>query len=105
MSTIISVRIEELSDLPVAKIRATLTLEDYKAADITSALKESGLSTKKVAFAETFYGWLAIEERDEDEVNAYIMGDGEFGETSSNVQKHLNHYVNIANLARTIWAQ
>jgi hypothetical protein len=104
MTTILN-RVQELSELPVAKIRATLTLEDYAAKDITAALKDAGVSGKKVQFAESFYGWLADEQRDDSDVRAYILGDGEFGETSGNVQNHLNHYVNIADLARLIWNQ
>ena len=98
-------RVEELKALPVAKIRATLTLEDYPAKDITAALKDAGVSGKKVQFAESFYAWLAEGQRSADEVKAYVMGDGEFGETSNNTQTHLNHFMNIGDLARVIWNQ
>ena len=69
-------RIEELKDLPIAKVRATLTLEDYSAKDISEGLKEAGLSGKKVAFAESFYGYLAEAPRLPEDAKAYIMCEG-----------------------------
>ena len=99
----IHTRITELNELPVAKIRATLTLEDYSVKDITEALKEAGLSTKKIAFTETYYAWLEVEQRTEADAKDYILGEGEFGETSANVQNHVNHYLKIHGLSATIW--
>jgi hypothetical protein len=103
--TTISKRVKEMSDMPVAKIRATLILEDYTAKDIQEALAEAGLSGKKVAFAESYYGYLSSEERSKAEAIDYIMGRGEFGETSPNVQKHLNHYLGIHALSVAIWSK
>lgn len=99
----IETRIEELKELPVAKIRAHLTLDNFSGKEIDEAIREAGLTTKRVSFANEFYSWLAEEVRDEDEANAYIMGNGEYGETSRNVQAHLNHYMNIWKLSVAIW--
>ncbi len=96
--------IEEYSDSPVAVIRAHLTIAGFNGKEVTEALKEAGISKAKVGFNSHFYDWLAEEERDQEEVNAYILGDGEFGETSENIQRHRRHYALLGNLASRIWA-
>ncbi len=82
-------------------IEATLTLEGYRPKDIKAATKE--LAQAKTNFAALFYDWLATECRTEEECEAYIMGEGEFGETSANTQAHLSHYMNIARMSIAIW--
>ena len=86
-----------------AKIRAALTLEDYTAKQINEAFKNMNVSTKAKTFASDFYSWLAIEPRERWEAEQYIMGEGEYGETSNNVKNHLSHYLNIWELTVTIW--
>ena len=98
-------RVVELNEagLTIAKIRATLTLEDYAAKDITAAIKDASISAVKVGFASEFYAFIAEELRTTEEATAYIMGtDGE-KETSKNVKKHLSHYLAIHELSVTIW--
>lgn len=84
-------------------IKAFLTLEGLDDAQSKEILEQCGVSGKKVGFADSFYRWLAEAPRSKDEASAYILGEGEFGETSNNVQKHLSHYLNIADLASKIW--
>ena len=83
-------------------IEAMLTIEGFTPKDIKEATKS--LAQKKTNFAAEYYNWLASGKRDMKDVEAYIMGKGEFGKTSSNVQNHLSHYKNIAELANTIWS-
>ena len=107
MNTIIA-RIEELQaqGLTTTKIKAYLQIEDYSAKDIAEAFKNIGLTgSKPRTFASDYYDWLATESRTEAEATAYIMGTGEFGETSKNVKAHKSHYLNIQELSTTIWAQ
>lgn len=90
-------------DLPLAKIRAHIELNDEVALsqkELNDIFKENGLTSAKPKFAASFYEWLAAEGRDKAEVLLYVEGRGDFGETTENVQKHLKHYVNIADLVR-----
>tara|TARA_R110000744_G_C19371578_1_gene562732 strand:- start:27867 stop:28394 length:528 start_codon:yes stop_codon:yes gene_type:complete len=106
-TTTIKARILDLQadGMTTAKIKAFLTIEDYSAKDITAAFKELGVTTKPKTFASDYYNWLATEQRTEAEALSYIAGDGEFGETSKNVQAHKSHYLNICELSRVIWNQ
>ena len=108
MNTLILDRINDLQATSiannVAKIRASLTLEDFTAKDIAAGLKEAGITGAKAAtFANVYYDWLAAGERTDLEALDYIMGDGEFGETSANVMKSKAHYLNIHALTIRIW--
>ena len=104
-------RIEELkTTVPSIKIlRAHLAIEGFKDSEVNSAIKEAGLVTKKTSFASEFYAWLAESERGKDEVELYIMDPKWGGEIDkkglTNIQRHLSHYSNIADLARTIWTK
>jgi hypothetical protein len=103
----ITTRINELQaqGLTIAKIKAFLTLEDYSAKDIAAGLKAAGVSSKPKTFASEYYNWLAESQRLRTEALDYILGFGEYGETSKNVQAHKSHYINIWELSVTIWAQ
>lgn len=83
-------------------IVATLVLEGYKDKDIKEATKDLGQA--KTNFAAQYYDWLASEKRTMAQAEKYVMGKGEFGETSDNVKAHLSHYLNIAELTLRIWA-
>ncbi len=99
-------RVKELQaqSLTITKIKAFLTLEDYSAKEITAALKEAGVTGgKPKTFASEYYDWLAERPRTLVEAEDYIMGLGEFGETTNNVQKHKSHYLNIADLTIRVW--
>ncbi len=101
-----SVRVKELAQegITIKVMRAHLTIEGFTDKAITKALKDEGITGgAKRGFATDFYDWLAEGARDPDEVKAYIMGDGEYGETTKNIQKHLSHYTNIATMANAIW--
>lgn len=102
----IALRAEELAGegITVKVIRAHLTIEGFGDKEITAALKKAGISGgKKRGFAAEFYDWLAECPRDMAEVEAYVLGLGVYEETSKNVQNHLSHYKNIAELANRIW--
>ena len=104
----INTRILELQDSGFnnTKIKAYLQIEDYSAKEITAAFKDLGLTgSKHKTFASEYYDWLATESRTEEEATAYILGTGEFGETSKNVKAHKSHYLNIRELSANIWAQ
>jgi len=98
-------RIETLMamGLEKAKIRATLTLEDYPAKLVTEAFKSLKVSTKAPTFASSYYEFLSTTKRSEAECIGYIQGLGVYDETSSNVKKHQSHYLSIASLAEAIW--
>ena len=104
IETIIA-RIEELrnSGYADAKVKAYLTLDDYSATDIATAFKQIGGAKKPKGFASEYYDWLGAESRTEAEATAYIKGDGEYGDTTNNVKKHLSHYLNIQALTVAIW--
>lgn len=84
-------------------IRAFLTLEGYSDAAASDVLKEAGIAGKKRGFADSYYAWLSAEERTKEAAEEYILGAGEYGETSENVKNHLSHYLNIHALTVTIW--
>lgn len=104
MSNIIN-RINELkeSGLTLAKIKAMLTIEDYTAKEIAQGIKDAGVSIKPKTFASDYYDWLSASIRTKEEATDYILGQGEFGDTSDNTKKHRSHYLNIWELSATIW--
>lgn len=57
---------------------------------------------KAGGFAADFYAWLAGDARSEQEAHDYIMGVGEYGETTKNTKAHLTHFLNIWALAETV---
>lgn len=86
------------------KIEAFLILEDFTPARIKKAFESAGLvHAKPVTFASEYYDWLAVEARTVEEATAYILGTGEFGDTSANVQKHKSHYLGIHGLSVAVW--
>lgn len=86
------------------KLEAFLTIEDYSPADIKAAIKEVlGDTIKPKTFATEYYEYLGAKLRTKEEVEAYILGNGEYGETSANVQKHKSHYINIWELTAKVW--
>lgn len=100
-------RIKELTEAgyTTAKIRAMLTLEDYTPKEIKEAMAEANMKPKATTFASEYYTFLSAYHRTKEEAEEYIMGGGVYGETTTNVQKHLSHYLNIWELTNTIWAQ
>jgi len=103
VSVSITERVEQLklAGFDKRKIEAMLTLEDFSPKGIKEALKSEKAAPRN--FAGLFYEWLAKENRNPEDVKNYIMGLGEYGETSSNIKNHLSHYTNIADLTRKIW--
>jgi len=83
------------------KISAYLIIEDYDKKDIAEALKRAGLVGKR-GFRAAFHDWLVESARTEKEVADYILGKGEYGETSDNVKKHLTTYQNEWKLAERV---
>ena len=82
---------------------ASLIRRAAKAAEIECWKKPKGEGKGSSGFAHSYYGWLrANPKADESAATAYIMGTDGNTETSGNVQKHLKHYLNIANLVRDI---
>lgn len=102
MNTRILDRAKELASdekMTTAKIKAVLTLEDYKGKDIDLAIKALGVTRAKIEFRAVFHDWIIKTNPTEAAAKDYIMGKGEFGETSDNVQKHLNVYMGEWKLA------
>jgi ribosome maturation protein Sdo1 len=97
--------IEENRELPIKKIRAHIELAEgvtLTGKEVSEILKAEGISTARIGFVDSFYAWLEVEPRTTQDVNDYVEGKGEFGETSENVVRHLGHYSKIAVLARAI---
>ena len=98
-------RIMELDKqgLTKTKIVAHLTIEDIPPKLQAAAFEECNMTkSKPVTFASAYYDWLAYSARTAQEAHDYIMGDGEYGETSKNVQAHRSHYLNIWELAQRV---
>lgn len=103
MNTLIEI-IEANKESPIAVIRAYATIEGFSGKEVTEALKEAGISKAKIGFNDTFYTYLSDGVRTEAEIKAYILGDGEFGETSDNVVNHLSTYLAIGRLAIRLYS-
>ena len=101
----LTTRVTELAEngLSIAKIRATLTLADHSAKDISAAIKASNVGKTKVGFASEFYLFISAEKRTINQATGFVMGTGKNKDTSGNVQKHLSHYLAIHALSVTIW--
>ncbi len=99
--TPIQERVQELKAAghTLSKIRAYLTLDDYPQKDIAEATKGQAV---KQGFRAAFHAWLVEASRTEEEACQYIQGFGEYGETSTNVQKHKSVYLNEYRLAQAI---
>ena len=101
------VRLEELmaNGLDLKKARAYLIIEDYQNGLIEKAIKYLDLKAAKAnGFKAEFFNWLAEAPRTKFEATDYIMGNGDFGETSDNVKKSLSTNINIWELTSRIWS-
>lgn len=73
--------------------------------DLPVYSKPKGEGTGRVGFASKYYDFLVSNPAvDEDTAKAYIMGEGDFEDTSENVQRHASHYMAIWKLANRIVA-
>lgn len=94
MNTVaIAVRAKELAAVEgatVAKIKAQLVLDDYKAKDIAKAIKDLGLSKERANdFRGDFFNYLLTEAPEtEAEVMEYIKANG-----TENIIKHAPVYI------------
>ena len=90
---------------PIKYIRAYLTLEGIDGKEADAIVKAINPTSKrgKGGFAADYYDFLAEKKRTKEEAENYIMGKGEYGETSGNVKNHLSHYLNIWELTVRIW--
>lgn len=96
--------VKENPSITNAKLTAYLTIDDYTNKEIKEAFKAEGRTTDKPkTFASEYYNFLAEAKRTEAEATDYIMGLGEYGETSANVQKHRSHYLSIHGLSVAIF--
>jgi hypothetical protein len=88
-------RIEALleEEMSVAKIRATLILEDFKLKDINKAIKAAELITPRESFKADFYDWLVEAPRTVEEATEYVNENG-----SDNVVKHLSAHLLVTKL-------
>jgi hypothetical protein len=90
---------------PVSYLRTALSFSKIKLTgkEVNALFEKLGIdATAKKPFVDTFYEWLIPTSRSIMEVKAYVMGDGEYGETSDNVQNHLTHYAKIGKTLRTV---
>lgn len=96
--------IEEIKeDRKVSEIKSYLNILGYKAKEINDALLVADISKAKSTFNPSFYTYLSEGKRSKAEVKAYILGEGEYGETTDNVVKHLSFYSSIGDLSRRIF--
>lgn len=85
-------------------IEAFLVLEGLSNKRIKELLKEAGLEgQKKKSFNIEYYAFLSSGYRTKEEAEDYILGFGEYGETSNNVVNHLGHYLSIYRLSVAIY--
>jgi hypothetical protein len=67
------------------------------------AKPKSGGGAGRSSFANSYYDFLAGNPTmPRDEANAFVMGEGDYEETSANVQKHASHYLGIWSLVNRI---
>lgn len=85
-----------------AMIKAHLVLDGYKTKEIVETLKALGVTGAKKEFRAIFHDYLVEKNPTEAEVTDYVMGKGEYGETSENVKRHLSVYLNEYKLAKRI---
>lgn len=83
---------------------AALVRAYAKKNDLDVYAKPKGTGGNRSSFAGKFYAWLSESVRSDDEVKAYVAGDGDYEDTSDNVQKHASHYLAIGSMAGKIWA-
>lgn len=88
-----------------ARVKAYLIIDGYKPKEITEALKLMGITGIRKEFRSYFHDFLVEKNPTEEEAIAYIEGKGEYGETSDNVKRHLNVYLNEYKLANRIRAK
>lgn len=86
----------------LALIKAHLVIGGYKPKEIAETLKVLGVTGARKEFRAIFHDYLVEKNPTEAEVTDYVMGKGEYGETSDNVKRHLNVYLNEYKLAKRI---
>lgn len=89
----------------IARVKAYLVIDGYKPKEIAESLKRLGVTGIRKEFRASFYDFLVEKNPTEEEVIAYIEGKGEYGETSDNVKRHLNVYLNEYKLTKRIRAK
>lgn len=85
-----------------ARVKAYLIIDGYKAKEIKEALKRLGVTGIRKEFRASFHDFLVEKNPTEAEVTDYVMGKGEYGETSDNVKRRLNVYLKEYKLANRI---
>lgn len=86
----------------IARVKAYLVIDGYKPKEIAEALKRLGVTGIRKEFRASFHDFLVEKNPTEAEATDYINGKGEYGETSDNVKRHLNVYLNEYKLAKRI---
>jgi len=82
---------------------ASLVRSYAKKNELECYTKPKGEGAGRTSFASKFYDFLVANPgMTEDVAKAYIMGEGDNEDTSSNVQNHLSHYLGIWKLARRV---
>jgi hypothetical protein len=85
------------------KIRACLILEDFPAKVISDAMKEcSPKASPREGFKASYFKWLGDWPRSEAEAKEYILGNGEFGDTSPSVKRNLATNLNVWRLVNRV---
>ena len=91
--------------LPGATLRsASALVRAYaKKNELSVYSKPKSEGVARSGFANDYYNYLIGNPKmTQDEAKAFIMGEGDFAETSANVQKHMSHYLGIWKLVNTI---
>lgn len=65
--------------------------------------KPKGTGTGRSSFASDFYAFLSEAKKTEEEIKAYVLGEGDHKDTSANTKKNLSHYLAIGKMAIKIW--
>lgn len=88
-----------------ARSAAGLVRAYAKKNDLEVYTKPKGDGEPRITFRSTYYAWIVANlDATEDDAKAYIMGEGAYGPTSENIQKHLSSHMNVFKMTRKLIA-
>jgi len=89
-----------------ARSASSLVRSYAKKNDLDCYAKPKGEGTSRVTFRSTYYDWIVGNpDATLDQAKAYIMGEGEYGPTSENIQKHASAHLNVFSMTRRLVAK
>ena len=85
---------------------ASLVRAYAKKAGMECFAKAKGDGAPRITFRSTFYNWIVSNpDATAEEAKAYIMGEGEYGPTSENIQRHASSHLNVFAMTRRLVAK